>query len=62
MAFSPGGVDGVVSDGRSRLGSRLLPGVVPVWDWAKAPGRNRKPARASTVAIIMSFLIVYLPS
>jgi hypothetical protein len=57
--LSPDGVDGVIPDGRSTLGLPV-PGLVSVW--AKAPGINRKPARVSTVAIMISFLMVYLPS
>jgi hypothetical protein len=59
-AFSLGGVDGVISDGRSRVGSLLVPGVVSVW--AKPPGICRKPTRESTLAIMISLLMFYLPS
>jgi hypothetical protein len=59
-AFSLGSVDGVVSDGRSRVGSLLVPGDVSVW--AKPPGISRKPTRESTLATMISFLMLYLPS
>ena len=60
-AFSVGSVDGgVVSDGRSRVGSLLVPGDVSVW--AKPPGIGRKPTRESMLATMISFLMLYLPS
>jgi hypothetical protein len=60
LGLSPDGVDGVTPDGRSTLGAPPVPGLVSVW--AKAPGISKKPARVSTVAAMISFLMVYLPS
>jgi hypothetical protein len=60
-AFSLGSVDGgVVSDGRFRVGSLLVPGLVSVW--AKPPGISRKLTRENTLATMISFLMLYLLS
>jgi len=58
-AGPPGGVMGVVSDGRVTEGSLLLPGVVSVW--AKAPELSRKPMRENRVAAITNIFIGHLP-